>query len=127
MAARRLARPACREGRADIATRFKPGQSGNPTGKSKEVAKAEVALRELASAFGAAPDPGDPGGRPRGVVALAKLFSLGVDDGNVPALTAFCDRVGLKPVDRAEVTGDGFVFTIRKRIVGDDGTDSTSG
>ena len=90
------------------------------------MSKDERALREKACDFGAEVDPDDDRGRPRGLVALDELFRLG-KGGNVPALTAFCDRVGLKPVDRAEITGDGFVFSIRKRVLGEDGADSPAG
>ena len=97
---------------------FPKGVCQNPGGIKKEQRAAADSLRELATAHGSAPDPNDPEGRPRALVALAELLALGLG-GNVPALTAYLDRVGLKPIDRAEVSGDGFVFSIRKRIAPD--------
>lgn len=73
-------------GSPPVATRFKPGQSGNPKGRPKSITLSEAYRRELAKV-----DPNDPERRSFAEV-LAEQMIIKAMSGDVSALRELGDR-----------------------------------
>jgi len=82
-----------------IKTRFKPGQSGNPSGRAKN-----CVLSDMLEAIGNEIDPktGETFFQVAAEALLAKAFR-----GDIGAFRELADRVEGKPRQRVEVTGAG--------------------
>ena len=80
-----------------IKTRFKPGQSGNPTGRSKS-----CVLTDMLDAICQEIEPESK--KSYGQLAAEALLSK-VFGGDVSAFRELCDRVEGKPRQRMEITG----------------------